>query len=85
MCNLESGVLAGSVLSMDTAIRNMVKFSGCSLFEAVQMASLNPARLLGVDHSKGSIAAGKDADLVVLDNEGNLHKTIVRGQFVYKV
>jgi N-acetylglucosamine-6-phosphate deacetylase len=49
------------------------------------MASLNPARLLGVDHSKGSIAAGKDADLVVLDNEGNLHKTIVRGQVVYKV
>jgi N-acetylglucosamine-6-phosphate deacetylase len=85
MCNLESGVLAGSVLSMDTAIRNMVKFSGCSLFEAVQMASLNPARLLGVDHSKGSIAAGKDADLVVLDNEGNLHRTIVRGQVVYKV
>ncbi len=84
-CHLDSGVLAGSVLSMDTAVRNMVKLSGCPLAEAVQMASLNPARLLGVDDRKGSIALGKDADLVVLDQQGNLHMTIVKGKVCYLV
>lgn len=83
-CYLDSGVLAGSVLTMDQAVRNMVRFTGCSLAEAVQMASLNPARLLGLTQKKGSIAPGKDADLVVLDREGNVHMTVVGGQICYR-
>lgn len=83
-CRLPSGTLAGSVLTMDQAVRNMVKYSGCSLPEAVQMASLNPARLLGIDNRKGSIAPGKDADIVVLSQDGSLQMTIARGQKVYQ-
>lgn len=83
-CRLPSGTLAGSVLTMDNAVRNMVKYSGCSLTEAVQMASLNPARLLGIDDRKGSIAPGKDADLVVLSQDGGLQMTIAGGQEVYQ-
>ncbi len=83
-CRLDSGVLAGSVLAMDVAIRNMVQYTGCSLHDAVKMASLNPARLLGVDQRKGSIAVGKDADLVVLDSEGNIRMTVVRGNVAYR-
>ncbi|WP_407312961.1 N-acetylglucosamine-6-phosphate deacetylase [Desulfosporosinus sp. SB140] len=81
-CRLVSGTLAGSVLTMDHAVRNMVKYSGCSLYEAVQMASLNPARLLGIDDQKGSIAPNKDADLVVLSQDGDLQMTIAGGQMI---
>jgi N-acetylglucosamine-6-phosphate deacetylase len=66
---LEDGRLAGSCLSLDGAVRNMVKLGGISLPEAVQMASRNPARILGLESQKGSIEPGKDADLVLFDDE----------------
>lgn len=82
-CTLTSGTLAGSVLSMDAAVRNIAKFSGCSLFDAVRMASANPARHLGIFDTKGSIAPGKDADLVVLDEEARVALTLVGGEIAY--
>jgi len=79
------GTLVGSVASMDYCIRNLVHSLDLSLAEAVQMASLNPARLIGVQDRKGSLEPGKDADLVVLDEDYKVQMTIVRGQEVYRV
>ncbi len=68
------GVLAGSVLTLDGAVRNMVRFTGLPLREVVKMATLNQARLLGLAR-KGRIAAGADADLVLLT--GSLEVAVV--------
>jgi N-acetylglucosamine-6-phosphate deacetylase len=83
VARLANGTLAGSTLHLFKAVKNMVAFSGCSLAEAVQMASLNPARALGLHHQKGSIAIGKDADLVVVDKDFNVHLTVVAGKQAY--
>jgi N-acetylglucosamine-6-phosphate deacetylase len=64
-----TGSLAGSTLTMDVALRNAVKVSGLSIERASAAASLVPARALGADHELGSIAPGKYADLVVLDDD----------------
>lgn len=77
------GTLAGSILTFDEAVRNMQQWSGCSLAEAVQMASLNPARLLGLEN-KGRIAPGGDADMVILSTEGEVEATFVAGRLAYK-
>jgi N-acetylglucosamine-6-phosphate deacetylase len=63
---LADGTLAGSVLDMNRAVANMVRFTGCELTEASAMASANPARVLGLDHVMGTIEVGKLADLTVL-------------------
>jgi N-acetylglucosamine-6-phosphate deacetylase len=67
---LDDGTIAGSVLEMDEAVRNVVKFAGCTLPEAVKMASTTPARLAGVGDFKGRMAPGYDADLVALTADG---------------
>lgn len=79
---LADGTLAGSVLTMPQAIKNMMQFTGCSLADAVAMASYNPAHQLKVDDRKGTIEVGKDADLVVLDAELNVQLTVCRGAAV---
>lgn len=83
-CTLASGTLAGSVLPMDQAVRNMARFSRCSLYEAVQMATANPAHHLGLYEAKGGIAPGKDADLVILDPQGQVAQTLVGGCVAYR-
>ncbi|MEK4440644.1 MULTISPECIES: N-acetylglucosamine-6-phosphate deacetylase [Niallia] len=80
---LENGALAGSTLKMNDAINNMMKFTGCSLQDVVKMASYNPAKQIGVLDKKGSIAKGKDADLVVLDENNQVALTICKGKIVY--
>lgn len=80
---LSNGALAGSLLSLDQALRNMVKFSGCSLTEALKMVSENPARKLNIFDRKGSIAVGKDADLVVLDDKFKVRGTMCRGTMLF--
>ena len=80
---LENGALAGSTLKMNDAINNMMNFTGCSLQDVVKMASYNPAKQIGVLDKKGSIAKGKDADLVVLDENNQVVLTICKGQIVY--
>ncbi|WP_096439548.1 N-acetylglucosamine-6-phosphate deacetylase [Alteribacter populi] len=80
---LSNGTLAGSVLKMNEAVRNMVQFSGCSLYEAVKMASLNPAKQLGIDDRKGSIEVGKDADFTILNENFEIFETYCKGQSVY--
>jgi len=73
------GRLAGSVLTMDQAVRNVMQFAGWGLQSALRLATFNPAHLLSLDDCKGTIALGSDADFVVLTPEGKVVKTIVRG------
>jgi N-acetylglucosamine-6-phosphate deacetylase len=81
---LENGTLAGSTLTMEDAVRNMVQLVGVPLTDAVRMASLNGAKVLGLEHQKGILAVGKDADVVILDDQFNVHATIYEGQIKYR-
>lgn len=71
---LENGVLAGSVLTMNKALENMMKFSNCSLHQAVKMTSTNQAKSLGLN--KGRIKQGFDAEFVVLDKNYQIKQVI---------
>ena len=75
---LESGSLAGSVLMFNDAFKNMIKFSGCSIEEAVKMSSVNQAKEFGLE-TKGLLKVGKDSDILVLDNELTVEQTILGG------
>lgn len=79
----DGSTLAGSTLTMDKAVRNMVSKVGVSLQDAVEMASTTPARELGFKEQKGTIAIGFDADLVVLDEALTVTKTFVQGREVF--
>ena len=71
--------LAGSVLTLDRAVRNVMQFARWELAEALPLATVNPARVVGIDGKKGVIAPGADADIVVLTPRGEVVKTIARG------
>jgi len=81
---LKNGTLAGSVLTMNKAVWNLVNKVGVPLTEAIQMATFNPAKCLGVESKKGSLEPGKDADIVVLDKKLKVDLTMVKGKVVYK-
>lgn len=81
---LADGTLAGSVLRMPQAIKNMLQFTQCNLLDAIKMASENPAKVLGIFDKKGSIAIDKDADLTVLDENLNVVMTICNGRIAYR-
>jgi N-acetylglucosamine-6-phosphate deacetylase len=76
------GKLAGSVLTMDQAVRNVMRFANLQLQEALRMATYNPARRLGVAQEIGRIAPGSRADMVALTAEGNVVHTILGGEIV---
>lgn len=73
------GKLAGSVLTLDKAVRNAMAFAKISLQNSIQMATLNPARVLGIEGHKGSLRAGADADIAVFSPGGEVLQTIVGG------
>jgi len=75
---------AGSVATADRLVRTMVQLAQVPLMEAVQMMTATPARIMKVDDRKGSIAVGKDADLVIFDDDINVHLTMVEGRIVYR-
>jgi len=79
MCTA-NGSLAGSVLTMDRAVRNVTKFSNWTLRDAVRAASLNPAHAVGMSVTHGVLAPGASADFVVLNSAGEVLKTFVGGQ-----
>ena len=80
---LADGTLAGSILKMKDSLKNMMEFTGISLEEAVKLASENPARQLKIFDRKGSIAPGKEADLVVLDRNHEVAMAFCRGVASY--
>lgn len=80
---LVDGTLAGSLLTMDQAVRNMVRWADATRGDALRMASESPAYLLGMSNS-GRIAVGADADLVLLDNDLHVQATIIKGDVVYE-
>lgn len=81
---LENGTLAGSVLKMNNAVKNVMKFLGLSLEEAVRLATVNPAKNLGIYDKVGSIKEGKLANFVILDKELNVVETVREGKSIYK-
>ena len=83
-CRIESGSLAGSVAEMDFVVRNLKEFTGCSMQDLVKMSSVNSAKQLSVYDRKGSLTAGKDADIVIVDNDINVQATICRGVLAYQ-
>ncbi|MFN8373611.1 MAG: amidohydrolase family protein [Anaerolineae bacterium] len=78
-----SGSLAGSTLTMDKAVRNMMQFAGVSAQQAIYMATMAPAKAMHLDERKGQLAAGYDADLVILDRDFQVKMTLVGGEVVY--
>lgn len=80
---LADGTLAGSLLTLDVAVANLVRFTGMTLAEAIRHVSINPARKLGLEQRKGSIRPGKDADLVLLSDQSEVLATWVEGELVY--
>lgn len=78
------GKLAGTRLTMMEAVRNLIRFTGVTLPDAVRTASLHPARLLGLERHTGSLSVGKWADLVVFDRQWRVRQTIVGGRVVYE-
>ena len=80
---LRSGSLAGSVLTLNRAISNFYENTALALPEVYRLASLTPAKVIGLDHIKGSLEIGKDADVVIWDDDLNAIMTFVEGECVY--
>lgn len=80
---LPNGTLAGSTLKMNDAVKNLKDVLGISLEDAIDTATINPARNLKADRHKGSIAIGKDADFTVIDKDLNVYATVVGGEIRY--
>jgi N-acetylglucosamine-6-phosphate deacetylase len=78
-CCLLDGKLAGSVLTMDRAVRNVMQFAHWDLQQALRLATLNPARVVGLAN-RGQLQAGAQADFVVLSPSGEVRSTIIRGE-----
>lgn len=78
-CRAADGTLAGSTLTLDTALKNFARSAGLSFEQCLPCATLNPARLLGLEKQKGVIAPGADADLSVFDRKLDLTDTFVGG------
>lgn len=78
------GTLIGSTMSLGNIALKFMEFTGCNLETAINTITKNPAKLLGIDDRKGAIEIGKDADLVLLDEDFSIFMTLVAGEIVYK-
>ena len=79
---MAGGVLAGSVLTLDLALTNFMKFTGAPLEQALRLATVNPAAMTGLGNQVGSVAVGRVASLVAVDRAGKLVGSVVNGQAV---
>lgn len=76
---MHDGKLAGSVLTMEKAVRNFVEFTGCSYGHAVRYCTTNPARMMGLEASWGELAPGREANITVLSPQGEILATLLHG------
>jgi N-acetylglucosamine-6-phosphate deacetylase len=81
---LPDGTLAGSTLTMERALHNIQQAAGLSLADAWEMSSLTAARAIGLESDKGTLSPGKHADLVLIDQQGEVNLTVVRGRVVFR-
>lgn len=81
---LPNGTLAGSVLKMNEAARVMLQLDGVEIRDIIQMASVNPAKQIGIYDRKGSLSIGKDADMLLVNDQMKIHYTICRGVIANK-
>ncbi|MBS4197396.1 N-acetylglucosamine-6-phosphate deacetylase [Lederbergia citri] len=80
----DGSTLAGSTLTMIQSLKNVTSFTGYSLFEVLPSYTMVPARQAKIDHLKGSLEKGKDADLLIVDDELSIQSTYVKGIEVYR-
>lgn len=80
---LENNTLAGSILTLNKAVKNILENTNIKLYEAIKLVTLNPAKLIGIDKNKGSLNIGKDADITVFDEDLNIYLTVVEGKVVF--
>lgn len=78
----DTGWLAGSHLTLDNACRNMMTHTGYGLCHVIRFASLNPARLLGLDREIGSLQAGKKANIIIIDDQVRVEKVFLEGKLM---
>ena len=84
VCRLEDGTVAGSVLHLNKGVWNVFTNSDIPLYECVNCASLNPATVIGMEKTKGSLETGKDADIIITDSDFEVQKTIIAGEIKYE-
>lgn len=80
---LANGTLAGSVLTLNKAVKNIFENTNLAIYEAVKLASLNPAKVIKIDDRKGSLKIGKDADITVFNKDFHIYLTVVEGNIVF--
>jgi len=80
---MDRSAFAGSVATTNRLVRTMVNIAEVPLTDAVKMMTLTPARIIRIDHKKGSIQEGKDADLIIFDNHIDVFTTISEGNVIY--
>ena len=84
VCRLEDGTVAGSVLGLNQGVWNVYQNSNIPLHECVNAASLNPATVIGMEKTKGSLDVGKDADIIITNSSFEIQKTIIAGDVRYE-
>ncbi len=77
---LQDGTLAGSALLMNQMLKSLINLADIDITDAIYMATMSPAKILGIESRKGSIEKGKDADITILDNDLNVIETFVSGK-----
>jgi N-acetylglucosamine-6-phosphate deacetylase len=81
---MDRSAFAGSVATTDRLVRTVVQQAKIPLTDAVTMMTITPAKIIGADKEKGSLIEGKDADIVIFDDDINIRMTAVKGNIVYK-
>ena len=83
-CRLADGTIAGSVLKLNEAVRNVLENTDLPVNRVVNMASLTPARRIGLGATKGSLETGKDADIAIVTEHFDVERTILDGRTIYQ-
>ena len=83
-CRLADGTIAGSVLKLNNAVRNVINHTNLPIYEVFKMASLNPANAINCADRLGSLEEGKDANIIIADENINILRTIKKGKTIYE-